>query len=75
MEAIDDDYLQPLRDITTDMINSSIPDIFTFLRDTYGKLSPAQLRERERAIDDLVYDPTQNVDMVFNKIQTFQDLL
>ena len=74
VEAIDDDYLQPLRDTTTDMINSSIPDIFTFLRDTYGKLSPAQLRERERAIDDLVYNPEQNVDTIFTQIQTFQDL-
>ena len=74
VEAIDEEYLQPLQNSTTDMINSSIPDIFTFLKDTYGNLSPAQLRERERVIDDLVYDPAHSVDTVFNKIQFFQDL-
>ena len=74
VEAIDDDVLQPLRNTATDMINSLIPDIITFLVDTYGKLSPSQLRERERVIDDMTYDPAQNIDTVFNKTQNFQEL-
>ena len=40
-EAIEEDYLTVLRDSTTDVIISSIPDIFTYLRTTYGKLSPS----------------------------------
>ena len=73
-EAIEDEYLQPLRDSTTDMITYLFPDIFTLLMNTYGQLSPAELKERERTIDDMIYDPSQNVDSVFNKIQEFQDL-
>lgn len=73
-EAIEDEYLQPLRNVTTDMIHTPIPDIFTFLGNTYGKLSPQQLRQREKVIDDIIFDPTKNVDTVFNKIQEFQDL-
>lgn len=56
------------------MVNESIPQIITFLRDTYGQLSPLQLKERERAIDDMVYNSDTTIDSVFNKIQEFQDI-
>ena len=46
-EAIEDDYLEPLRDSTTDVITCTIREIFTFLRDNYMQLSPAELKERE----------------------------
>ena len=74
ISAIESDYLQPIRNIHTDMINESIPQIITFLRDTYGQLSPSQLKERERAIDDMIYNPATTIDSVFNKIQEFQDI-
>ena len=74
IDAIDDDYMQPLHNATTHTINHTIEQIITFLRTTYGQLSPSQLRERKRAIDDMVYDPAQNIDSVFSKIQVFQDL-
>ena len=66
--------MQPLRDTMTDMIQCSIPDILDFLRTTYGKLSPAQLKEEENDVDSLICDPSCNVDTIFNKIQDFQDL-
>ena len=74
IEAIAPEYLRPLRNSVTDMLNNSIPDIFTFLSATYGQLSPGELKERENKIDDLVYDLSHNVDTVFNQIQEFQDL-
>ena len=58
----------------TDMINEPIPEIFTFLKNTYGQLSPAQLKESKRAIDDMVYNPATTIDSVFNKILDFQDI-
>ena len=73
-EAIEDACLQPLRNSTTDMITSTISAIFTILRDIYGYLSPSQLKEYKRNIDDMIYDPSQNIDSVFNKVQEFQDL-
>ena len=36
IEAIDNEYLEPLRNPTTNMINDSIVDIFAFLRANYG---------------------------------------
>ena len=74
VEAIDPEYLQPLRNATTDMLNDPIPDIFSFLSTTYGELSPSELKERELMVDDTVYDPSKNIDTVFNKIQEYQDL-
>ena len=58
LEAIDDNYLQLLRNSTADMINNTITEIFTFITSTYGKLSPSQLKECERVIDDIIYDPS-----------------
>ena len=73
-DAIEEEFLQPLRNPTTDMIQCTIPDIFEFLRTTYGKLSAVQLKEKENEIDQLIYDPSCNVDTIFNKIQDFQDI-
>ena len=67
-------YLQKLRDSTTDMMQCSIPDIFDFLRATYVILSPTQLKAKETDIDNIIYNPSWNVDTVFNKTQDFQDL-
>ena len=72
--AIDDEYLQPLRDPVSDTIQCSILDIFSFLKTTYGRLSPGQLKEKEMLIDNFVYDPATNVDTVFNAIQAFNEL-
>jgi len=74
VEAIDGEYLQALRNPVTDTITSSILEIFDFLKQSYGRLSPGQLKQKETIIDNLVFNPEQNVDTVFNKIQEFNDL-
>ena len=74
IEAIDNDYLEPLRNTTTDMIDFSIPRVFEFLRANYGRLTCEQLKDREKSLDDLVYSPADNVDTIFNKIQHLQDV-
>ena len=74
IDAIEDVYLQPLRDSSTDMIQCDISTIFDFLRSTYGRLSPTQLKTKENEIDSIIHDLSCNVDIVFNKIQDFQDL-
>ena len=74
IEAIDGEYLQSLRNPITDTITSSILDIFEFLKKSYGRLSPGQLKEKETILDNMVYDPATNVDTVFNKIQEFNEL-
>ena len=35
IDSVESDYLQPLRNPTTDMINNTIPEIINFLKNTY----------------------------------------
>ena len=74
IEAISAEYIEPLRNATTDMINDSIPVIITFLGANYGRITPGKLKEKESVIYDLVYEYSTNVDTVLNKIQHFQGL-
>ena len=74
VKAIDNDYLRPIRNTTTYMITHSIPDIFQFLQNTYGKITTGELEQKEMTVKDLVYDPETNVDNVFNKIDDLQDI-
>ena len=75
IQAIEPEYLQPLRNTHTDMINDSIPDIISFLIDTYGKLSDADMLHREQALTALVFDTTKPVEFVFNAIDEFAILM
>ena len=72
--AIEDQYLQALRNPITDTIQCSIYDVFEFLKRSYGRLSPDQLKAKENLVDIFVYDPSTNVDTMFNVIQEFDDL-
>ena len=74
IKAIYDEYIHPLCNLYTDMVNDTIPDIFTFLHESYGKITTGQFKVMESVIDDLVYDHSMNVDEIFNKIQDFQYL-
>jgi hypothetical protein len=73
-DAIENDYLSALRDPVTDMVPSNIPAIFSFLQANYGKISPNQLMEKEDALKDVIYDVSEPIDSVFNKVDRFSDL-
>ena len=73
-EAIDDEYLRPLRNVHTNSITDSIPDTIQFLQNTFGKLTTCQLKGKEAEVDDTIYDPSRSVDSVFNKVQDLQDI-
>ena len=72
--AIEEEYLQALRNPITDTIQATIYEIFDFLKRAYGRLSPEELKTKEALVDNYVYDPATNVDTVFNCIQEFDDL-
>ena len=73
-EAIDDEYLDELRNADTDMIHESIPEIIEYLQSNFGKISEHELNDKEDTLKAMVYDPTSPVQTVFNKIKSFQDL-
>ena len=56
------------------MIPTNIPAIFEFLQANYGKISPNLLMEIEDALKDQIYDTTEPIDSIFNKVDRFADL-
>ena len=74
IKAINEEYIRPLRNPFTDMVNDTIPDIVNFLHKSYGESTTVQFKVMESAIDDLLYDPATNMYKIFNKIQYFQEL-
>ena len=46
-----------------------IQQIFTYLVNTYGKISPIQLRYIEKEVTEMHYDPVTPVDNIFDKIE------
>ena len=73
INAHDGKYLQALRDKTS-MINKSIPDIINFLTARYGKVSAEEFEKRELEIKEYLYNPTEPIDSVYDKIEEFSDL-
>ena len=47
IEATKPKYLDALRNVDTDMINESISEIFTFLQETYDRITEEELVEME----------------------------
>ena len=74
IDVVTPEFLHPLQNTVMEMLNDNIPDILTFLTDTYGQLSPVELKEQEKQINNMIYDTSQGIDTVFNKIQEYQDL-
>ena len=72
--AMDSDYLDAIRNPTTDMIHETIPEIFKYLQTTYGRITIQELSDKEDQLKNMTYDPQTPVDTVFNKLNWFQDL-
>ena len=68
INAVDSKYLKPLRDITTNKLNQSIPDILEYLFDTYRDVSPQEFLSLRRHLEMTTFDPQDPVDVVFTEI-------
>ena len=74
IEAVDAEYLDTLRHVDTDMINESIPQIFEFLQNNYGRITEEELVQKEEDLRNYDYDPQSPVDKVFSQVTLFADL-
>ena len=74
IEAVEADYLDALRNVNTDMINETIPEIFDYLQTNYGQVTEEEMVTKEDDLKNYAYDPKAPVDKVFTQIATFQDL-
>ena len=73
-DALENDYLSALRDSITDMTLTNILAIFEFLQANYGKISPNLLMEKEDALKDQIYETTELINSVFDKVGQFANL-
>ena len=57
IQAVEADWLAPLRNNNTNAIDANIPDILTYLFNTHGDVSPDALQEREHEVKCMTYSP------------------
>ena len=74
VDSIDPIYLRALLNRTTGQYATSLRDVLTHLFETYGKITPEQLRAKEQAIYNMPFDISMPVDTVFNAIDDLADL-
>ena len=75
VEAIDPEYLAPIRCNLTDMINLETTEIMQFLQDSYGKMTVNQVEEETQAIKNFTYDPSKSINILLTAVQEHADLL
>ena len=62
--AVEAKYLRPLRNPITNKITKTIPEIFEYLFDTYGDVSPQELRMLTQQVESLNF-PQANLWITF----------
>ena len=68
VSAVEPKYLRALRTPGTNKLNHTIPEIFTHLFDTYGDVTPSELRELQTRVESLAFPPSGPVDSIFSEI-------
>jgi hypothetical protein len=67
-------YLRALLNRATGQYSASISALITHLFDTYGKITPQQVKAKEMELYNMHYDISQPVDPVFNNIDDLSEL-
>ena len=74
VKAVEEDWLTPLRNQTTNALQGTIPDIVAYLFTTHGDISPESLIKREQQVKTMEYRPdTEPVDKVFTEVTQLID--
>lgn len=74
VETTDPIYLRALLNRATGQYSSNIRDLLGHLFDTYGKITPQQVKAKEMELYNMHYDISQPVDTVFNSIDDLSEL-
>ena len=74
VNAIDGKFLKAIWSKTTNRITKTIPEILTYLFETYGDVSPQELMGLRSQIENMTFDPTEPVDAIFTEIEDFADI-
>eukprot|EP00957_Ditylum_brightwellii_P139125 10604778-Ditylum_brightwellii.AAC.1 len=68
IKTIDAKYLNAIRNLVTNMIIRLVPRIFDYMFDVNGNLSPAQLQDLCKCIENFLFDPHESMDTIFTEI-------
>ena len=66
--AIEPKYLKALRNSVTNKIIQSIPSIFDYLFETYGDITPQELRHLTTQVESMNFPPNEPIDTIFTEI-------
>ena len=69
VSAIEPKYLRALRQPGTHRLQKTIPEILEHLFETYGDVTPQDLRELTLRVENLAYPPSKPVDTIFSEIE------
>ena len=74
VRAIAEEWLQPLRNTTTNELQGEVPDVLTYLFTTHGDVNPESLIKREDEVKRMSYDPSREpIDTVFTAVVKLVD--
>jgi hypothetical protein len=73
-EMIDPIYLRALLNRATGQYSVSIRALVTHLFNTYGKITPQQVKAKEMGLYNMHYDISQPVDTIFNNLDDLSEL-
>ena len=72
--AIESEYLEELRDRTTNTFQDDIPHIFTFLFNNYGNVRPDDPKAEEKSILDMTLTAFDPLTKLFCRIEDLNEL-
>ena len=67
--AFEPKYLRVLQTPWTNKLNHTTPEICYHLFDTYGDVTPSELRDLQARMESLTLPPSEPVDSIFSKIE------
>eukprot|EP00957_Ditylum_brightwellii_P101687 7749475-Ditylum_brightwellii.AAC.1 len=74
VKAFDEKYLTVICNPVTHKITRTIPQIFDYLFDAYGDVSPSQLQELCNMLENFNFNPYEPVDILYTEINSFANL-
>jgi methyl-accepting chemotaxis protein len=74
VQAVEPNYLSAIRDRASNSLRGTVYEILSHLQDSYGRVSPQMLADRDQELQSMVYNTQHPIDTVFNAVADYVDL-
>lgn len=71
IDAIDPAYTNCIKARRTGLINMTIHEVIAKLFELYGDITPQTLNDKRKEVTELTFDPSKQIDTIFNDIDDF----